>query len=99
VCERTSPNDAAPLREEKTHSQFVLDCQTGEAATGTPMVELSWSNDGGAKFGNPVTRSAGALGNRYQRLVWRRLGRTRDRVWRVRFSHDAPFAIVSGESA
>ena len=99
VCERTSPNDSAPLRDEKTHSIFVLDCLTGEAASGTPVVELSWSSDGGAEFGNPVTRSAGALGNRYQRLVWRRLGRARDRIWRVRFSDDAPFAIVSGEAA
>lgn len=99
VCERTSPNDAIPLREEKTHSAFVLDCTTGEASSGTPVVELSWSNDGGASFGNPVERSAGALGNRYQRLIWRRLGRSRDRVWRVRFSAEAPFAIVSGESA
>ncbi len=99
VCERTSPNDAIPLREEKTHREFVLDCTTGEASSGTPVVELSWSNDGGATFGNPVQRSAGALGNRYQRLIWRNLGRSRDRVWRVRFSEDAPFAIVSGESA
>lgn len=99
VCERSSPNDAAPLRELKTHSAFVLDCLTGEAASGTPMVELSWSNDGGAQFGNPVERSAGALGDRHQRLVWRRLGRARDRVWKVRFSADAPFAIVSGEAA
>lgn len=96
VCERTSPNDAAPLRELKTYSMFVLDCTTGEAATGEPMVELSFSNDGGATFSDPVLRSAGALGNRHQRLVWRRLGRARDRVWRVRFSADAPFAIVSG---
>lgn len=98
VCERTSPNDAVPLRELKTHSMFVLDATTGEAATGEPMVELSWSNNGGATFGNPVLRSAGSLGNRYQRLVWRRLGRARDRVWRVRFSADAPFAIVSGQA-
>lgn len=98
VCERTSPNDAAPLRELKTHSMFVLDCTTGAAATGEPMVELSFSNDGGATFGNPVLRSAGSLGNRYQRLVWRRLGRARDRVWKVRFSADAEFAIVSGEA-
>ena len=77
---------------------FVLDCTTGAAATGEPQVELSFSNDGGASFGNPVLRSAGSLGNRYQRLVWRRLGRARDRVWRVRFSADAPFAIVSGEA-
>lgn len=99
VCERTSPNDVAPLRELKTHSQFVLDCQTGEAESGTPVVALSWSNDGGASFGNPVERSAGAIGDRWQRLVWRKLGRARDRVWRVRFSDDAPFAIISGDSA
>lgn len=99
VCERTSPNDAIPLRQLKTHTQFVLDCVTGESATSTPNVELSWSNDGGATFGDPVIRSAGAIGNRYQRLVWRRLGRSRDRVWRIRFSDDAAFAIISGESA
>ena len=99
VCERTSPNDSMPLRQLKTHSQFVLDCTTGEAASGDPQVELSWSNDGGATFGNPVAMSAGALGNRYQRLVWRRLGRARDRVWRIRFSADAPFAIISGEAS
>lgn len=96
VCERTSPNEATPSRDVVQYSEFVLDCQTGEAASGTPMVELSWSNDGGATFGNPVTRSAGALGNRYQRLVWRMLGRAIDRVWRVRFSADAPFSIING---
>lgn len=99
VCERTSPNDAAPLREKKQYSEFVLDCLTGEAASGDPSVELSWSKDGGATFGNPVVRSAGALGNRYQRLIWRRLGQSRDRVWKVRFSDNAPFSIISGESA
>lgn len=96
VCERTSPNDATPARDHVPYAEFVLDCLTGEAASGTPQVELSWSNDGGATFGNPVSRSAGALGERYQRLVWRRLGRAIDRVWRVRFSADAPFAIVNG---
>ena len=99
VCERTSPNDALPLRNRKVHTEFVADVLTGEALTGDPMVELSWSNDGGATFGSPVMRSAGSLGNRYQRLVWRRLGIARDRVWKMRFSADAPFSIISGESA
>lgn len=98
VCERTSPNDVTPLRDLKTHSAFVMDCQTGAAPTGTPMVELSWSNDGGQSFGNPVERSAGSLGNRYPRLVWRKLGRARDRVWKVRFSADAPFAIINADT-
>lgn len=99
VCERISPNDAVPLRDRVPYSEFALDCTTGEALSGTPLVELSWSNDGGATFCNPVTRSAGALGNRYQKLTWRRLGMARDRVWKLRFSADAPFAIISGVSA
>jgi hypothetical protein len=99
VCERTSPNDAVPLRNKRQYSEFVIDCTTGEAPSGTPVVELSWSKDGGATFGNPVTKPAGALGDRHQRLIWRRLGQSRDRVWRVRFSDNAPFSIVSGEAA
>lgn len=99
VCERTSPNDAIPLRQEKQYPMFVLDCTTGESTTGEHQVELSWSNDGGATFGNPVMRSLGNIGQRFQRLIWRRLGRARDRIWRIRFSGDAPFSIVSGESA
>lgn len=96
VCERTSPHYATPARDVVRYSEFVLDCLTGEATSGEPMAELSWSNDGGATFGNPEPRSVGALGNRFQRLVWHRLGRAVDRVWRLRFSADAPFAIVSG---
>ena len=94
-CSRISPNDVAPLRTDQFYSEFVLDCTTGECDQGdAPVVELSWSNDGGQTYGDPVARPYGPVGNYHPRLIWRRLGRARDRVWRVDFAADAPFAIV-----
>jgi hypothetical protein len=58
------------------------------------VVELSWSNNGGRTFGNKLARSYGPVGEFHPRLIWRRLGQARDRVWRVDFAGDAPFAIV-----
>lgn len=99
ICERTSPNDAAQLRNRQRFTAFVLDCQTGESLLTEPVIELSWSNDGGAQFGDPVMRGAGLIGQRLQRLCWRRLGMARDRVWRLRFDAQASISIISGEAA
>lgn len=94
-CSRISPNDVTPLRDEQFYAEFVLDCTTGESSQGAdPVVELSWSNNGGKTFGNKLARSYGPVGEFHPRLIWRRLGQARDRVWRVDFAGDAPFAIV-----
>jgi Phage stabilisation protein len=98
ICERTSPHSAAPTLERLSFGAFVLDTTTGEAGQGeTPSVELSWSNDGGASYGDPVIRSMGSVGERFPRVIWRRLGMSRNRVWRVRFSHASPFSIINAE--
>jgi hypothetical protein len=97
---RISPNDATPSMELKRYSQFVLDCTAGESAQGDdPVIELSTSNDGGHVWGDPVAMPYGPVGVYHPRIVWRRLGTARDRVWRVDFDGDAPFAIISGVSA
>lgn len=96
---RISPNEITPLRERQFFSQFVLDCTTGEADQGiSPVVELSWSDDGGYTWGNKVQRSLGEVGEYAPRVLWTRLGQARDRVWRVDFSDNAPFSIIAGES-
>lgn len=96
---RISPNDVTPLRDRQFFSEFVLDCTTGEAEHGvTPLVELSWSDDAGYTWSNPVGRSLGLRGEYEPRVVWHRLGTARDRVWRVDFSDDAPFSIISAET-
>jgi hypothetical protein len=98
VVERTSPSDAVALRLKKRYDRFVLDCTTGEGVeTVSPQVELSYSNDGGLTWSDPDIRSAGVTGQYRLYPTWRRLGMARDRVWRVRFSSDAPFAIIGAD--
>jgi hypothetical protein len=73
-----------------------LDCTTGDAPQGVdPRVELSWSDDQGAMWSNPVANSSGKVGERFQRLTWRRLGRSMDRLWKLRTSDNARFDIVN----
>ena len=97
---RISPNDVAPLLERRFYSRFALDCTAGESAQGDePVVELSWSDNGGYTWGDPVSMPYGPVGEYHPRIVWRRLGSARDRVWRVDFDGNAPFAIIAGESA
>ena len=95
VRERTSPHEAVPGRVRLFFKPFFLDATTGEAAQGDdPQVELSYSDDSGASWSNAMLRSLGRVGERFARLVWNRLGASRDRIWKVRFSGNAPFAIV-----
>ena len=53
--------------------------------------------DGGNTWGIWIPRSAGKSGDYFPRLLWTRLGAGRDRVWRMRYSGNTPFTIVSGE--
>lgn len=97
VRERISPHNAAPGRVWQFFSGFFLDCTTGGAPQDVqPQVELSWSNDSGATWTNWTLGSLGAVGQRVARVLWTRMGRSRDRVWRVRFSGNAPFSIIDG---
>lgn len=97
---RISPNDAAPFRQRQFWNDgFTLDCTTGLAPQGvTPTVTLQWSDDGGFTWGNPVQRTTGAVGNYYSRVCWQNVNgpEARDRIWRVDFADDAPFAIIDG---
>ncbi len=91
---RISPHEAIPGRVRQFFSAFFLDCTTGEAPQGVdPHVELSYSNDSGATWSSPVLRSIGQVGRRVARVLWTRLGMSRDRVWKLVFSGNAPFAI------
>jgi hypothetical protein len=78
-------------------SQFQLDLEAGlGAVTGRvdphgnpgldgvePQVMLQWSNDSGHTWSDETWTSAGRLGAYKFRAIWRRLGRGRQRVWRI----------------
>lgn len=62
-----------------THIGYVVSLRAGN-----PQVMLQVSRDGGHTFGNELWTTLGAAGNYRTRVVWRRLGRARDFVFRFR---------------
>lgn len=76
-------------------SQFQLDLEVGMGNPGAvepvtppaepvnPQISLRWSDDGGNTWSNYQTISMGLSGAYRQRVVWRRLGHSRQRVFEV----------------
>jgi hypothetical protein len=96
---RVSPNDVIPSRDRIFFSEFAVDATTGQAPQGQEyFAELGYSNDGGNTWGPYLSRSVGKVGEFFTRLFWTRLGHARDRVWRLRYSGNTPWTIVSGEA-
>jgi hypothetical protein len=81
------------------HSQLNLDIQPGlGTATGQgqrPQAMLQWSNDGGQTWGNEHWRSAGAQGAFSTRIIWRKLGRARNRVYQLVATDPIPWRLVN----
>lgn len=84
------------------HSDFQLDMETGVGTSGTgqgvnPQVILQWSNDAGHSWSNEHWAYAGKIGKRKARLIWRRLGQARDRVYRVRITDPVSVTLLGAE--
>lgn len=82
---------APHLSEEQLwlfYRYFQLDADMGDVPSTAPDITLEISNDGGKTFGTPITIAMGAIGDYTRRAKWNRLGRSRDRVFKV--TCDAP---------
>jgi len=62
-----------------------------------PQAMLRWSNDGGSTWSNEHWRSIGQIGKYRNRVIWRRLGTARDRVFEVAVSDPVKAVIVSAD--
>lgn len=73
------------------HKRLLLDMQggLGNDDAPDPDVMLSWSNNGGATWGNQITAKAGRVGQYKKRVFFNRLGQARDRVYEVVVSDPA----------
>lgn len=81
-------------------AQFQLDLEVGDGNPGAvepvsppaapvdPQISLRWSDDGGNTWSNYQTVSMGKSGNYRKRVVWRRLGQSRQRVFEVSTGQD-----------
>lgn len=75
--------------------QFQLDMEVGQgnpestepvnppAEPVEPQILLRWSNDGGNTWSNYYAQSMGKSGNYTKRVIWRRLGKSRQRIFEV----------------
>jgi hypothetical protein len=79
--------------------EFLADFETGTSPNPGVMpgpantISLSWSNDRGHTFGNPVTQSIGETGEYRTVLQWQRCGMSRDRVWMLQWSVPMPTVL------
>jgi hypothetical protein len=75
-----------------------VDMQTGVGLTtgqgSDPKAMLQWSTDGGYSWSNELWASIGKIGERRSRVKWRRLGRSRDRVFRVTITDPVRVAMI-----
>jgi hypothetical protein len=78
---------------------FQLDLETGVGLTtgqgSDPQIMLRYSDDGGHTWSSELWVSAGALGNYAHRAIWRRLGRSRDRIFEIIYSEPTKVALVN----
>jgi hypothetical protein len=63
--------------------------------TQDPQAMLDWSDDGGHTWGNEHWTSMGPIGDYTTRAVWRRMGRSRNRIYRVSVT-DAVKRVIIG---
>lgn len=94
---RTAPHVSQDLNY-LFHHALTLDLETGvgdgtgQSPGDDPQIMLTFSDDGGHTFSSERWVSAGKIGNFRHRAIWRRLGRSRDRVYEVRYT--APTKVV-----
>lgn len=59
-----------------------------------PYVMLQFSDDGGQTWSNEYWRPVGRVGEHRKRLIWRQLGRARDRIFRIAVSDPCKWVFL-----
>lgn len=76
---------------------FDADMEVGTIADDSdPQISLSWSDNKGVSYGNPVMQSMGKIGEFLTTISWNRLGQARDRVFKLSWSEPLKTALNGG---
>lgn len=98
---RQTAHLASPDDTWQFFHRLWIDMETGVGLnTGQgsdPQVMLEWSDDGGHTFPNQMWASAGKIGEFRRRVNFRRLGKSRDRVWRVTITDPVKRALIGAD--
>ena len=97
VWSRTSAHIVSDYKRIR-HKEIVLNFQTGVGLEdGTdPLIYLTYSDDGGHSYITPREASLGVIGQRKNRIMFSRLGQSRDRVYKVFGSAPVKTVFISG---
>ena len=77
-----------------TYDKFIADMEVGTAQEGdNPQISLSWSDDKGRSYNNPIMQSLGPIGDYSAVPTWNRLGMARDRIFKLSWSTNTVTAL------
>lgn len=84
--------------ERISYKNFDADISPGniEDQEDDPKIYLSWSDNKGVSYGNPVEQSMGKTGQFYTTVSWNRLGMGRDRIFKLQWSANLKTALNGG---
>ena len=81
------------------HHRAQLDVETGtallEGSGENPQAMLDWSDDGGHTWSHEHWRTVGRTADYDLRVLWRRLGRTRGRIYRVTVTDPVAWRFIN----
>ncbi len=81
------------------HHALQLDLESGAGLAtdqgSDPQVMMRFSSDGGHTFSSERWASAGKQGEYARRVIWRRLGSDRDRIYEVKISDPVKVVLIS----
>lgn len=99
--QRICPHVSADMNEI-FFSRLQLDIESGVGIDGigqgtNPQAILQWSNDSGHTYSDEMWATFGAIGRTKQRAEFRRLGRSRDRVFKVTITDPVKVILLGAE--
>lgn len=102
VFDPTKPQ-SYPLVSVSGHMQYLLqiipldNLQTSASQifTRAPQMTLRWSDDSHT-WSNEYSRDCGQAGEYKKRVIWRRLGRSRDRIFEISVSDPIGWRVIDG---
>lgn len=63
-----------------------------------PQVMLRWSDDGGHTWSSEIWRSMGKIGEYNTRTIWRRLGKSRDRIFELKVTDPVKTVVIDARA-
>ena len=101
IKQRIAPHLAKDM-DRIVYARFQLDLEPGVGLDGSgqgtsPQAILQFSDDGGHTWSNEKWTSIGAIGQTKARAIWRRLGQSRDRVFKITISDPVKTVLIGAE--